>query len=238
MTIPAAKVRLVCTSSEAALVRASRKPELEQLNHAQVKRLAVRARKLFDKWQDLGRSQSRAGSRQVGFGDLPANTKLKEQIFREALDSLEAKLVKLDASVVSSAKESGRKTKQARAAGHRSARAVIRKDLIAAADSLNSQDLNRKRPTANTTAKPTSEPVAVPTTIQPAKALPKARRQAKAILPTKGGIKLAGVSPSKQREATTAAKQSRVVRSGKTTRMVGHFAARGKRAQARRDSKR
>ena len=79
MTIPASKVRSCCTSSETALVRASRKGELEQLSHAALKRLAVRAGTLSDKWRDLGRGQSRVRRRKVGFGEIDANTKLKAQ---------------------------------------------------------------------------------------------------------------------------------------------------------------
>jgi hypothetical protein len=104
MAIPASKIRSLCTGSEVALVRASRKPELEQLSHAAVKRLALRARKLFDKWQDLSRSQSRARARQVGAGSVDENTVLKAQIFRDALTSFETKLAKCEASLASGAK--------------------------------------------------------------------------------------------------------------------------------------
>ena len=226
MTIPAAKVRLVCTSSEAALVAPSRKPELAPaFKICPGKAAGPSCEKVVDKWQDLGRGQSRAVSRQVGFGDLPANTKLKEQIFREALDSLEARLVKLDASVVSPAKEATRKTKRGRAAGHRSDRTAIRKDLRAAADSLSVHDHNRKRPMANSAATSTSEAKPAPAAIQPATAASKARPRGKAVLPTTVGVKLANFSPFKQQNAITAAKQSRIVRSGKTTRMVGHSSA-------------
>ena len=50
-------------------------------------------------------------------------------------------------------------------------------------------------------------------------------------------VKGLAFSPADQRKAMTAAKKSRVIRSGKTTRTLGHVAARGKRTQAKRDSK-
>ncbi len=60
MTVPAAKVKALCTASEVSLVRSSRKAELAQLDGAEVKKLAILARQLRDKWRDLNRRQSRA----------------------------------------------------------------------------------------------------------------------------------------------------------------------------------
>ena len=54
------------------------------------------ARKLFDKWLILSRSQSRVRTRQIGLGTADANTVLKVQIFRDALTSFEARLAELD----------------------------------------------------------------------------------------------------------------------------------------------
>jgi hypothetical protein len=235
MTIPASKVRAVCTSSEIDLVRASRKGELEHLNTVQVKRLAVRARKQLEKWQDLGRDQSRVRSRKVGFGDAAANTRLKEQIFREALTRFEDRLPKAEAAALA-AKKSKPKTKQARNAGHRSTRAVVRAELSAVERLLNAQAIVQPKPTEVTPVASTSMPPEVPARIQPPKAIPKARPSKKTLPTTK---RLANsIAPSvPQRKVTAAAKKARLVSSGKTTRMPGHISARGKRAQARRDGK-
>ena len=137
MTISASKVKSLCTSSEIALVRASRKPELEQLSAAEVKRLAVRARKLFDKWQGLGRGQSRERRRQTGSSALDPNMRIKSQIFREALESFEAHLAKLGSSVAHGANTSRPKTKKIRSSGHRTARAAIRKGMTSVKTLLN-----------------------------------------------------------------------------------------------------
>jgi hypothetical protein len=252
MTIPASKVRAVCTSSEIDLVRASRKGELEHLNTVQVKRLAVRARKLLEKWQDLGRDQSRVRSRKVGFGDSAANTRLKEEIFREALTSFEKRLPKAEAAALA-AKKSKPKTKSARNAGHRSARAVIRAELSAAEHLLNVQAGAQKKPMEDTQAASPSMPPDVPANIQPpkatpkaapkaarkatAKAAPKARPAAKAVPPAMRLTSSVAAPSVPQRKVTAAAKRARLVSSGKTTRMPGHISARGKRAQARRDGK-
>ena len=152
MTIPVSKVRSLCTSAEVALVRASRKGELGHLSYAQVKRLAVRARALLEKWQDLGRHQSRARSLKVGFGDVGPKTRLKEQIFREALTRFEERLAKLDVAAASPAHQARPKTKKVRNAGHRSARAAIRKDIGAAKRSLKAQDGIQNERTPNTSA--------------------------------------------------------------------------------------
>lgn len=45
------------------------------------------------------------------------------------------------------------------------------------------------------------------------------------------------LNTARQRHAETAAKRARIKRTGLTSRVLGHVSARGKRAQARRDSK-
>jgi hypothetical protein len=241
MTIPASKVRAVCTSAEIDLVRASRKGELEHLSTVQVKRLAVRARKMLEKWQDLGRDQSRVRSRKAGFGDTAENTRLKEEIFREALTRFEARLPKAEAAT-QAAKKSKPKTKSARNAGHRSARAVVRAELSAAEHMLNAQASEQKKAKEQTQVATTSMPADVQSSIQPSKATPKAKPKSrpavKSGLPAKrlaSAAVPAGSVP--QRKVTAAAKKARLASSGKTTRMPGHISARGKRAQARRDGK-
>jgi hypothetical protein len=137
MSIAASKVRTICTSSEAALVRASRRPQIAQLSHADVRRLSNRARKLFDKWQGLSRAQSRGRSRAKGLGESAANTQLKTEIFRDALESLNARLAALDGS--GNPKGSARKTKRSRRAEHRAARAATRQGMVTTQRQVNSR---------------------------------------------------------------------------------------------------
>ncbi len=145
MTVSAAKVRSLCTTSETALVRASRKPELEQLSPAVLRRNAQLARKLFDKWQDLGRSQSRATGRKTGAGAVDPNTAVKAEIFRDALNSFETRLAKADESASPAAKKPKSKTKRMRSAEHRSTRAAVRKGLTAVEDSLALEQRKKKK---------------------------------------------------------------------------------------------
>lgn len=253
MAVPAAKVKSVCTPSETALVRASRKGQIEDLTPAELKRNSARARKLFDKWQGLSRGQSRTRSRATGFGERDDNTKLKAQIFREALNNFEARLAKADARASSASKSGARKTKKTRSASHRAARADVREQLSEAEIALNA----KKRPTKKKPAKkkpaatksPATKPAAEAVSVFPplesqadeagASAAPtKKRPRIKTASPGKSPLAAMGIDNSKQRKAVTLAKQSRIVRGGTTTRLRGHVSAQGKRTQARRDSRR
>jgi len=261
MAIPASTVRAICTASEAELIRASRKSELDKLSHAEVEKLLSQARKLSKKWRDLGRDQARARSQKVGFGEKAANTKLKVELFGETVTRLEARLAKLD-------KDAGAKaasvTKKDRSAEHRATRAAVRKGLTAAGDLENETKFQSRKPIANTAAKASAKPVAPkpaakpaakaiikpatkPTKASKAKQRPSTGLSAVDLVesralttlapPSKVGGKIGQINPAKQRKAITAAKQSRVLRSGKTTRTLSHVKARGKRNQARRDAK-
>jgi hypothetical protein len=261
MAIPASKVRAICTASEAELVRASRKSELDKLSHAEVEKLLGQARKLFRKWRDLGRDQARARSQQVGFGEKAANTKLKVELFGETVTRLEAQLAKLD-KVEAGAKATA-VTKKDRSAEHRATRAAVRKGMTAAGDLENETKFKkRKLLTSATTKAPAAKPIAAKPAAKPApKAIAKPAVKPAPAKPTKSkpapqsGLsavdlvearslttlvspsKFGQLNPAKQRKAITAAKQSRVLRSGKTTRTLSHVKARGKRNQARRDAK-
>jgi len=258
MAVAASKVKAVCTDSEVALVRASRKPELEQLSAAELKRNAARARKLFDKWQGQERAQARQQVRQAGTPDTETNTSLKAQIFREALDSFEARRTKLGATGKPAAKN-----KKARVAEHRARRSAVRSGMAAALDLVNRERQPSKpakakgkagavKPAkpAKAAAKPTKVAAAgkavaavkKPTpTAKPAKALSKPlAKPGKSKAPAFAVSQLAPMevpNAAKQLRASTKAKQVRIAKSGKATRVVGHISARGRKAQARRDSK-
>jgi hypothetical protein len=231
MSVPASKVKALCTDSEVALVRASRTPELEKHTAAELKPLATRARKLFDKWQGLSRKQARTQNRQVGAADQDTNTRLKAQVFREALDAFDSRRAVLDKKSAAAAGPLKRKSKQARASEHRQTRAAVRKGMTAALDLTNAKPVATKRPTKAAAAKPKpAKSVKKPTkTIATKTGVNKAAKTPPAQAPT--------ISPAQQLRASTVAKQSRVARSGQTTRVRGHVTARGKRDQARRDSK-
>jgi len=251
MPVPAAKVRAVCTKAEADLVRASRKPQLDQSTPAQVKKNAAQARKLVDKWRGQKRSQARSRSQTEGFGAADANSKLKVQIFRDALENYEAKLKQLDKAGMKAKKAAG-KTKAKRAASHRAGRADVRLDLKQTKLQMRADAAAKARSKAKMNTKAAPAPVAAPVPATPVPAAPPSElpseetrveppRTSKPPVPAapagppkkKAGLK---VTKAQQREALTAAKQSRIARTGRTTRFVGHISSRGRRAQGRRDS--
>lgn len=236
MAIAASKVKAICSAAEVKLVRASRKGEIETLSHAEIKRLAAQAKKLADKWRSLGRSQSRARNRKVGFGEADANTQLKAQIFGDALDAFTAKLARPEKLAGGSGNQAAKKGKKDRAAEHRATRAAVRKGMTAVEDLLDKSEQPKKK--AKAAAKPAvairkAAPLDTPPAATP---VTKLRSSLKPV-PTAKRTPQVQVDPRKQQAAIASAKQSRIVRSGKTTRFVGHITARGKRAQARRDSK-
>ena len=283
MSVPAATVKSLCTSAEIELVRASRKPQLDELSPAEVKRLADRARKLHDKWRDAKRDQARSKSRVAGVGKPGDNTKLKAQIFGEAREALESRLQKLaakDSGAKSGSKAAAKsapaakisktktKMKAQRTIDHRNRRSAVREGLAVTKDILN--EPARVSPAAkaaaikSTVAKPAvaksavaKKPVAKPAAAKSAVAPPvpstpaitastdsqtpapvaKPRRAKKIKVTKLHAPQAERINAAEQLQAVTAAKHSRVVRSGRTTRMLGHTQARGKRNQARRDSR-
>jgi hypothetical protein len=241
MSVPAAKVKAVCTSSEAALVRASRGPALGQLNYANVKQHVAQARKLADKWEGLARGQSRERRRQSGSSEVDANTRLKAEIFREALSAFEARLKALDKAAPSPAARSS-SSKRSRSTEHRATRAAVRQDLTTAKKQRNEAAAKQKLKKLASVKKVSSEPKAA--ALAPAEAVAKptakaskSRVLAKPVRVTGANLATSQVAPAKQLRAATVAKQARVAASGKASRAIGHTIARGKRTQARRDAR-
>lgn len=251
MPVPAAKVKEVCSIQEADLVRSSRRPELGKLSPAQVKQRAARARKLYDKWLALSREQSRAKSKKTGFGDSQANTKLKVEIFGDALKSFDGALAKMDPQSTPKKKA---KTKKTRSAGHRAARAEVRAKLRSEVDSeKGSSKASVKKKAKKKVAKKKQPKKKKGTAKKSASKTPKKVTKKKSASSTKKSTKKSvkksspaskptsnpglTVNKKKRRKATTAAKKARIARSGLTSRVAGHVSARGKRAQAARDSR-
>ncbi len=248
MAVPAAKVKALCTDAESALVRASRRPALGQLTPPEVKRHAARAKKLADKWAALSRDQSRTQARQSGFGDSAANTELKAEIFRDALANFTARLGALEAAGESKGTAKSAKSKKRRSAGHRTERSAVRKELKTEKRQRNA-DAAKKATRAPASTGATSTPTAktkkvagktpAPKAAKPKPAKKKSAKKA-AAPPLAAGAPQEGVpgpTTLQQLAAKTAAKQSRVRRSGLSSRVRGHVSARGRRKQAARDQR-
>jgi flagellar hook-length control protein FliK len=230
MAIPAAKLKEILTADEAALVKASRGPGLAKLSAAELKKHAALARKQYDKWLALGREQSRAKSKKVGFGETAANTKLKKEAFADALQAFETQLVQTDTSAASKKKVL---TKKKRNAGHRATRSEVRQGIKEIKIELKepARKAAKKKAAKKVTAKKAADSAEAPT-----KKVKKATKKSAPKTPPVGNPGL-GFDKSKARSAKTAAKQSRLDRSGVTSRVRGHVSARGKRVQGKRDSR-
>jgi hypothetical protein len=245
MTIPISQVKSLCTDSELALVQASRRPQLQTLDRAQLKRHSQRARKLFDKWQGLTRSQGRAQSRQVGFPDPDTASQQKVQIFQDALQNFDAQLAKLEAAgeKAAASKRSGTTPKSVRAAEHREGRGQVRKKLAEKQAALNegatAPKKRRLKPAASVTA-PAETPAPTSAAAAPKKkkkAPPRRTKPQTKVSPATAAKSQKKPPVPRSEKASTAAKQSRVEQSGLTSRVRGHVSARGKRSQGRRDSR-
>ncbi len=253
MAVPLSEVKVICTGSELALVSASRKPKLERLTHAEARKSAQLARKLFDKWQDQSRNQSRTRSRRIGFGELDNRTQLKVRIFQEALQDFEARVSQLETAGSSVAGKSSAGTpKKVRSLKHRATRAAVRAQLAEKEASLNAKaDASKKRrskPKSATTGAAPSTKAKATKPAPDAKASVQSAKESSAAVTTKKKSQRPkkSAAAAQQRPAIQsadrlivagAAKQSRIARSGLTTRQRGHVSASGRRAQGRRDAR-
>lgn len=253
MRVVLSEVKEICSKSEFGLVTASRPPKLGKLSAAEAKKSAKLARKLFDKWQDLNRDQARARSRKEGLGERDTRTQLKVRIFQDALRDFEARVSEAEKSGSDQGEPARRTPKKARSLKHREARASVRAELAEKKAVLKAKAATSKKRSAS--AKPAAKasattvpakPKATKTTAvkksvtaarapAPSTAKKKPKRRQKPGL-TEAQSKLA-TSPAEKLSAATAAKQTRIARSGITSRVRGHISARGRRAQGRRDSR-
>jgi hypothetical protein len=247
MAVAASRVRAVCTGAEVRLVRTSRHPALGALTLGEVRKYAVQARKLADKWTDRSRNEARGKSPQTGARAAADNTQLKAQIFRDALASFEARAAELSAAGAHPGDApKPPKHKRKRSAAHRASRTTARQGLAVEASLLNAQAGARPRkrsakpsPSASVPAEPPAKtPVAAPPARAAKAAAKKPKPPAKAgAKPAKPAAKTTSLKAVKRQPAVAAAKKSRLDRSGITTRKAGHIGARTRRKQGRRDAR-
>jgi hypothetical protein len=254
MAVSASKVKAVCTAAEVELVRASRKPVLQRLTATELSRQVARARKLADKWENQGRKQTRSRSARAGMTDRDANTALKAEIFRDALNAFSAQLAALEAARATGGPQPVRPSKSRRVASHRSSRTSARLAIAHEKRALAAKAPKRAAKkaaatvqapgvkagkTADGNAKSAATATASVVKKKPAAkkvAPPKSATAKSRASQAKAGVGLQ-MSKAKQRKATTAAKKARIAASGKAGRVQGHVLARGRRAQAARDAR-
>jgi hypothetical protein len=183
---------------------------LAKATQSQVQSAVKQARILRNKWRDLyqeqTRSSKRGGKASAGAGAGNARTQHKHELFAGAVERFEKRLSDL--------KEYVAEAVSAPKAAAQPAKKAIAKRAVA------------KKAVATPKVSP-----------QPVKAISKKARQAKAraALATSPATQAIRFDGAKQRSALTAAKAGRIKLQGLGTQRVSHIAARGKRAQARRD---
>lgn len=138
MPIPLSEVKPICTSSEYELVEKSRPPKLKELSLSQTQSNVKRARALFDKWQDLHRSQARSQTRKSGSSNPESRSQLKMSIFKAAQEAFAAHAAELESAEQQPTGKSNAATpKPVRAVEHRATRAGVRAELSSKKTQLN-----------------------------------------------------------------------------------------------------
>ena len=210
----AKKILALLTKAEKMFLDSSIGQSLAKATHVQVQAAAKQARVLRKKWRDLYESQMRSTKRTAGAATRPTNARSleKHNLFSDAVVRLEKRLVEL-ASLVTSSPVSKSLAKKTVAASKKVGLVAKRVKVAAQA---------KIAPRAKIAARVS------------ARASRAAVRADLSALSTTQAIQFDRV---KQRSALTAAKAGRIKQEGLGTRRLGHAASRGKRAQARRDTR-
>lgn len=204
------------TGAEKKFFDSSFGASLAKATQAQVQAAIKQTRILRNKWRDLYQEQTRSAKRvgKPAAGAGNARTQDKHEIFAAAVERFEKRLAELQKYVTGA-------SAAPKAAPAKAAKVAPKPVKKAAA----------KRAVAKKPA------VAAQVSAKPVKAISKKARQASAReslakSPATQAIRFDG---AKQRSALTAVKAGRIKLQGLDGRRGGHVAARGKRAQARRD---
>jgi len=210
----AKKILALLTKAEKSFLDSSIGQSLAKATHVQVQTAAKQARVLRKKWRDLYESQMRSTKRTAGAATRPTNARSleKHNLFSDAVVRLEKRLAEL-ASLVTSSPVSKSLAKKTVAASKKVGLVAKRVKVAAQA---------KIAPRAKIAARVS------------ARASRPAVRADLSALSTTQAIQFDRV---KQRSALTAAKAGRIKQEGLGTRRLGHAASRGKRTQARRDTR-
>lgn len=100
MPITQKDARALCTADEFEIVAASFSPAVRELDEKQLRALLTRARRMSDKWRDLGRQQKgEARGKRVARKSKPASgaagTARKAKLFTETVERIEKRLGRL-----------------------------------------------------------------------------------------------------------------------------------------------
>lgn len=248
MRIPAKELtdaKSLCTVTELRLIESSHGPTLEKADETRLKKKINLARELRDKWRDLFTRQRRDVQQEQGTRVNQNNkrSERKSELFANALSRFEAQLAKvLEAPVAPVAKPASRPAppKVDRVRAQRVARATTKLKLKEMALPVATKKVSPSAATKSAAPAAVTQSEAAKTTTAPT---PKKKVSKKAIggpsltAKAKRVSKVAQTKVARTKGAVAAAKSTRIKVSGKDSRVQGHISSRGKRSQARRDSK-
>ena len=210
----AKKILALLTKAEKSFLDSSIGQSLAKATHVQVQAAAKQARVLRKKWRDLYESQMRSTKRTAGAATRPTNARSleKHNLFSAAVIRLEKRLAELASLVTSSpvSKSLAKKT----VAASKKVGLVAKRVKVAAQAKIAPRAKNAARVSARAS-----------------------RAAVRADLSALSTTQAIQFDRAKQRSALTAAKAGRIKQEGLGTRRLGHAASRGKRTQARRDTR-
>jgi hypothetical protein len=247
MSVSTQQARKLCTQTELALVLESTPKQIKNLNAKQLTSCLNRARTLRDKWRDksekLVRTDKQSDQSKLDLEN--ARTETKYQLFAETLERFQKRLDSVDKSAAAiAAKKKGPTVK----AVHRAERSEVRTVLSSAKDQLNVSKNPPKKSVTKEPSVPPSSPAKPSKKKSPAATSSPSRVSTKSVKKksplvseskvfTKKKPAASGSVKPDDAKARAAVKTSRLLNSG-ITGMRAHTAAKGKRNQGRRDSKR
>ena len=197
--------------AERELVESSNGQQLAALTEKELKRVATRARTLYDKWSKQLRGQARSAkaTNRSAADTANARTSDKVTVIAEALGRFEARLEELASSVVGAVTGQPAAKKSAKKAAKKKVATKTAKKKIA----------KKKASRPSTTSSPRAK-----------------KAMARQAVAADSG-QLVHTDAAKQRKAKTAATKATYKNEGLTTRRTQSAASATRRNQARRDSK-
>jgi len=216
------KAKSLCTATEWRLVQAASLREIAHETPTQLRRNAEQARRLFDKWRQLAKSQARSAQKSRGSRVAVGNARSAEKadLFAMVTERFDEALAKATGRTPAQPRRKPTPTSPV------AKKATVKKASAKAAPTT--RTARATQPAARKVATPKSTAGAIskkaPRTAT-AKAQPKAKKST------------VSKSAAKEARTTALAKQKRFSVSGPQTRIQAHVQARGRRSQARRDSR-
>jgi hypothetical protein len=223
------KIEPLCTAAEYELIKASRRPEIGQLDAAALKRYIAKARRLRDKWQGKATPDRRdlLNKQDKSTAEVTKRHEQKGEVFDEAVSAFEKQLDKTE-------KNRPTNPSRERSAEKKSPTKKVTKKMAAVSEAPKKKAVAKKAKTAK-------KGVYAATAKKAVKPLLKQPDVDEAMKKSASGAQSEGlvgpVNKKKQRRAETTAKEGRLDSGGVTNRRQGSISVHGRHDQAKRDTR-